>query len=94
MEPDEHRREDRADVAFEEVCTHTGDIADVVADVIRNDRRVTRIVFWNSCFDFANQIRADVRRLRVDTASHTREERHHRGAESKTGQRPERSIDF
>ena len=55
--------------------SHSGDVADVVADVVRDGCRISRIVFRNSRFDFPDEVGSDVRRLRVDSTADTGEER-------------------
>ena len=42
------------------------DVADVVTDVVRNHRRVVRVVLIDARLDLADEVRADVRGLRVD----------------------------
>ena len=69
------RSENRTAVGFVKVRTHTGDVADVVAHVVRDGGGIARVVFRDSGFDFADEVRADVRRLRVNTAADAREQR-------------------
>ena len=59
------RRDDRADVRLEEVGAHAGDVADVVADVVGDHHRVVRVVLVDARLDLADEIGADVGRLRV-----------------------------
>jgi len=73
-------RQDRAAVALVQVGAHAGDIADVVADVVGDGGRIARVVFRNAGFDLADQVSADVRGLRVDTATDAGEEGLRRGA--------------
>ena len=61
--------DDGADVGFEEVSAHTGDVTDVVTDVIGDGSGVTRIVFGDTGFDFADEVGADVSSFCVDTAA-------------------------
>ena len=63
------RTDNRTDIRFEQVGAHTGDVADVVADVIGDNSRVTRIVFGDSGFDFTDKVGADVGRFRIDTTA-------------------------
>ena len=73
-------------VRLENIRRHTRAVADVVADVVRDGRRVPRVVFRNVFLDLADEIRADVRRLRVDAAAHAHEQRDQRAAKSEAEQ--------
>ena len=74
------RREDRAAVGFVEVGAHAGHVTHVVAHVIRNRRRIAWIVLGDSRLHLTHEVRADIRRLRVDAAADARKERLHRSA--------------
>jgi hypothetical protein len=74
------RREDRAAVGLVEVGAHAGDVADVVADVVRDGRGVARVVLGDAGLDLADEVGADVGGLGVDAAADTGEERLRRGA--------------
>ena len=50
-------------------------VADVVADVVRDDGRVARVVFGDAGLDLADEVCADVGRLRVDAAAEPGEDR-------------------
>ncbi|OPZ97747.1 MAG: hypothetical protein BWY71_01508 [Planctomycetes bacterium ADurb.Bin412] len=65
------RGQNRAAVAFVQVCTHAGDIPDIISDVIGNGCRIPRIVLWDAGFHFTNQVRPDVRGLGINTAADT-----------------------
>jgi hypothetical protein len=78
---DDHRRDDRSDVGLEQVGAHARDVADVVADVVRDHGRVARIVLGNAGLDLADEVGADVGGLGVDAAADAREQRDRRGAE-------------
>ena len=80
--PEDHRRDDRDLIGLEDVGGHTGAVADVVADVVRDGRRVAGIVLGNACLDLADQVGADVGRLGVDAAAHAHEEREEGAAEA------------
>ena len=79
--PEQHRGRRRDDVGLEEVGRHAGAVADVVADVVGDDRRIARIVFRNARFDLTDEVGADVGGLREDTAAQTRKHRDQRAAE-------------
>jgi hypothetical protein len=51
-------------------------------DEVRDHRRVAGVVLRDARFHLADEIRADVRRLRVDAAAELREERNERRAEA------------
>ena len=78
--PEQHRRDRRHAIRFEEVRSHTGAVADVVADVVGDHCRVTRIVLGDAGLDLSDQVGADVGSLRVDAAAETREDRDQRAA--------------
>ena len=83
IDPQRHRehdrRQDRTDVALEEVGAHAGHVADVVTDVVGDDGGVARIVLGDTGLDLADEVGADVGGLRVDAAADTREERDRAG---------------
>ncbi len=60
-------------IGFEQVGTHAGDVAHVVADVVRDGGRVARIVFRNPGFDLADEVGTDVGGFGVDAAADTGE---------------------
>ena len=82
-----HGRNHGHGVGLEQVGRHARAVADVVADVVGDGRRVARIVLGNSGFDLAHQIRADVGALGEDAAAETGEDRDQRGAEAERDQR-------
>src|SRR6185369_10387058 len=47
-------------VGLEQIGRHAGAVADVVADVVGDHRRIARVVFGNAGFDFADEVGADV----------------------------------
>ena len=76
------RGHQRSDIRLEEVGTHAGDVAHVVAHVVGDHRRITRIVLGDPGFDLANQVGADVGSLGVDPPSDTGEEGDRRSAQA------------
>ncbi len=62
-------------IGFEQVSSHTGAVADVVAYVVSDHSRVARIVFWNSGFDLADQVSANVSRFGENTAAQAGKDR-------------------
>ncbi len=85
-----HRRHDRHRVSLEQVGGHAGAIADVVADVVGDGRRIAGIVLGNAGLDLADEIGADVSALGEDAAAKTGEDRDQRGAEAERDQRVDR----
>ena len=67
---------------LEEVGAAAGAVADVVADEVRDDARVARVVLGNAGLDLADEVRAHVGGLGVDTAAELGEEGHEAGAEA------------
>ena len=78
---DQHHGDGGDGVRLEEVGSHAGAVADVVADVVGDDSRVARVVLGDPGLDLADQVGADVGRLRVDPAAETREDGDQRAAE-------------
>ena len=79
---EDDRRDQRHLVRLEEVGGHAGAVADVVAHVVGDRGRVARVVFGDAGFDLADEVGADVGRLREDAAADAQEEREQRAAES------------
>ncbi len=80
----DHRRDDGHFVAFEDVGGHARAVADVVADVVRDRRCITRVVLGDARLNLADKIRPNVRRLRIDAAADPHEECEERSAEPET----------
>ena len=79
-------RDDGHLVGLEDVRRHAGAVTDVVADKVRDDRRVAGVVFRHARLDLAHEVRADVRRLGVDAATDPHEQREERPAEPEAQQ--------
>src|SRR5205823_9262557 len=73
---DRYAEDHRADVLgggrLEEICAAAGAVADIVADQVRDDGRVGRVVLGNAGVDLSHQVGAEVRGLRVDPAGERR----------------------
>jgi len=80
-----HGGDDGSDVTLEQVGAHPRHIADVVPDVVRDRCGIERMVLGNARLDFADEVGADVGRLRIDAAADTGEERDRGRTEGKTG---------
>ena len=79
----EDDRGDEGDlVALEQVGRHTGAVADVVAHVVGDGRRVAGVVFGDASFDLAHQVGAHVGRLGEDAAADTQEQRKQRSTKA------------
>jgi hypothetical protein len=70
-----HRRHHGHCVGLEEVGSHPGAVADVVADVVGDDGGVAWIIFRNTGFDLADQVGANVCTLGEDATAKTGEDR-------------------
>mmetsp|Transcript_33142 Transcript_33142/g.55543 ORF Transcript_33142/g.55543 Transcript_33142/m.55543 type:complete len:789 (-) Transcript_33142:223-2589(-) len=78
--------DDGPDVRLKQVRAHARHVAHVVAHVVRNHRRVVRVVLVDARLQLAYQVGAHVRRLGVDAARHARKQRHRRRSEAKARQ--------
>ena len=67
-------------VGFENVGSHSGNIADIITDVVGDNSRVSRVVLGNTCFNLADEIGTDVRGLGKDSAPNPVEESNQRGS--------------
>ena len=76
-------RDDGTAERFEKISTHTGDITNVVTNVVGNGGRVAGIIFRNVRFNLTDEIGADVSRLGVDATRDAREERDGGSTETK-----------
>ena len=89
-----HRSNNRANIRLEQVSTHAGDVAHVVADVISDGGRVQRVIFRDTSFDFTNQVSTDVGGLGIDTTTHACEQSDRRGTEREASQNGNDFYDF
>ena len=78
----QHGGDDGHGIGLEQVGGHAGAVADVVADVVGDHRRIARIILGNAGFDLADQVGADVGALGEDAAAETGEDGDQRGAEA------------
>ena len=91
-DPEQHHRDRRDGVGLEEVGRHAGAVADVVAHVVGDDRRVARIVLGDAGLDLPDEVGADVCGLRVDAAAETREDGDERAAERESDEVAHRRL--
>ena len=82
-----HGRDHGHRIGLEQVGRHAGAIADIVADVVGDGRRVAGVVLGNARFDLADKVATDVGALGEDAAAETGEDRDQRGAEAQRHQR-------
>ncbi len=85
-----HGGDDRHRIGFEQISRHSGAIADIVADIIGDRRRIAGIVFGNAGFDLADEIGADIGALGENAAAKAGENRDERRAETERDQRVDR----
>ena len=81
-----------AAVRLEQVRATAGAVADVVADEVRDDARVARVVLGDALLDLADEVRADVGGLGVDAAAELGEEGHERCAEAEADDQERRVV--
>ncbi len=73
-------------VGFKYIGGHPSAIADVIAHVVGNGGRVTRVIFFELGFEFANEVCADIGGFGVDASAQTSEDADERGSEGEAGQ--------
>ena len=76
--------DDRAYIGLEQVSAHTGNVAYVIAYVISDSSRVTRIVFRDTGFNFTNKVSANVSSFGINTAANTGKQSDRACAQTKT----------
>ena len=82
----DHGRDDGDFVRLEDVGSHAGAVANVVADQVSDDGGVARIVFGQVFLDLADQVGAHVSGLGVDAAANAHEEGDQGAAEAEAQQ--------
>ncbi len=82
-----HGGDDGHHVGLEQIGGHAGAVADIVADIVGDGRRVARIVLGNAGLDLADEIAADIGALGEDAAAETGEDGDQRRAEAERHQR-------
>ncbi len=83
----QHHRDRGHCVGLEQVGGHAGAVADVVAHVVGDHRRVARVVLGDAGLDLADDVGADVGSLREDAAAEPGEDGDQRAAEAQPDQR-------
>ena len=84
---EDHGRDDRHGIGLEQVGSHAGAVADIVAHVVGDRRRVARIVLGDAGLDLADEVAAHVGALGEDAAAETGEDGDERGAEAERDER-------
>ena len=74
---------DGTDIRFVKVGAHARYVANIVANVIRDNGGIAGVVFRNARFEFANEVGADVRRFGKDAAANAGKQRHGGSAHAK-----------
>ena len=92
LRPEQHHGDRGHGIGLEQVRSHAGAVADVVADVVRDHGRVARIVLGDAGLDLPDQVGADVCGLRVDAAAETGEDGDERAAEGQSDQVVDRRV--
>ena len=82
-----HGDADGHDIGLEQIGGHAGAVADIVADIVGDGRRVAGIVLGDAGLDLADEVGADVGGLGEDAAAETGEDRDQRGAEGQSDER-------
>ena len=82
LRAEDQRGHERDGVGLEQVRSHAGAVADVVAHVVGDGRGVARVVLGDVVLDLADEVGADVGRLGEDAAADTHEHREQRGTEA------------
>ena len=84
---EQHHGDGRDRVGLEQVGGHAGAVADVVAHVVGDHRRVARIVLRDAGLDLADDVGADVGALGEDAAAEAGEDGDQRAAEAEADER-------
>ena len=88
--------DDRGDqghlIGLEEVGRHTRTVTDVVTDVVGDGRGVAGIVFGDTRLDLTDEVRADIRRLRKDASTNSKEQREQRPTEAEAHEDRARGV--
>ena len=70
-----HRCANGHNIGFKQVGRHTSTIANVIADIVSDRRRVAGVILRNICFNLTHEVSADVRSLGKYTTAQTRKDR-------------------
>mmetsp|Transcript_8321 Transcript_8321/g.14096 ORF Transcript_8321/g.14096 Transcript_8321/m.14096 type:complete len:283 (+) Transcript_8321:1484-2332(+) len=78
---------DGSNERLKKISSHTGNITHVVAHVVSNDSRVSRIILRDSLLNLSDKISTNISSLGVDTTSDTGEKGNRRSTKTKASQR-------
>ena len=82
-----HGGDDGHDIGLEQIGGHAGAVADIVANVVGDGRRVARVILGDAGLDLADQVAADIGALGEDAAAETGEDGDERGAKAERDER-------
>ena len=66
-----HCGDNSTDIALKEVGAHTGNVTDIVTDIVSDNSGVTRVILGDACLDLTDEVSTDIGCLGVDTAADT-----------------------
>ena len=89
---EQDHRYGRDRVGLKQIGRHAGTVADVVAHIVGDRRRVTGVILGDARLDLALEVRANVGGLREDPAAESREDRDQRATEAETDERVDRCL--
>ena len=78
-------RDNCTNIGFEQVSTHTSNVTYVIAYVVSDGSRVTRVVFRDTSFYFTYKVSAYVSSFSIDTAANTSKQCNGRSTETEAG---------
>ena len=84
--PQRQGRDQRSDIGLEKIRPHAGDIADIIADIIRDHSGISRIILRNPRLDLSDQVRSDIGGLGIDSSANPRKKRDGGSSEGKAGE--------
>mmetsp|Transcript_15563 Transcript_15563/g.21863 ORF Transcript_15563/g.21863 Transcript_15563/m.21863 type:complete len:258 (+) Transcript_15563:1422-2195(+) len=76
----------------EQVGTHTGDITNIVANVVSNSGGVARVVLGNTCHNLARQVGTNISSFSVDATANTAKHSNRRTAKTKASHAFEQGV--
>jgi hypothetical protein len=81
---EKHGRNCRDSICLEKVGCHSCTVADVVADIVRNGRRISGIILRDACLDLADQVCADISTFCEDPTSEARKDGYQTSSETES----------
>ena len=77
------------DIGLEQVSTHTGNVTNVVTNVVADNSGVAGVILGDAGLNLTNQVSADVSSLGIDTAANTGKQSDGRSTEAEAGENVE-----